>query len=382
IWYDTKEFNKSHLKGVFFMNTNKKFYQKNWFIYLCMLLFPPAGVILMWVFNKESSTKFKGIISAVAAIWFIFLLCSPSSTPTDTEKTVSNEDSLIAESTSVESETFTEFTNDSQIEQESITTLESNSEISIDNSADNTLQSSGQGIEKSTELFEQVYVPYANREKAFAFYAVKTFVSTLGYEIEITEPSEDVLGEIKIIDTNGDYVYLTFYPVNDIETITLVNYHRAETNCEVSMENYSADSSPQLDSFATHIIGEAPVEVTGTDEQRNFLFNRNVESESSSTPESDLEISTDNTVQSSDQSANTSNDTEVSTTVSNNFDTYNNTDQQNATAQYVLNTNTKKIHIPSCSSVPTISPKNYSTSNLSISELEAQGYQRCGRCLK
>ena len=93
------------------MNTNKKFYQKNWFIYLCMFFFPPAGVILMWLFNKESSTKFKGIISAIAAIWFILLLNSNPSTPADTEKTVSNEDSLIAESTTSESEISIKSTN-------------------------------------------------------------------------------------------------------------------------------------------------------------------------------------------------------------------------------------------------------------------------------
>lgn len=49
---------------------------------------------------------------------------------------------------------------------------------------------------------------------------------------------------------------------------------------------------------------------------------------------------------------------------------------------YVLNTNTKKIHRPSCSSAKQIASKNYSTSNLSISELEAKGYSRCKRCLK
>lgn len=49
---------------------------------------------------------------------------------------------------------------------------------------------------------------------------------------------------------------------------------------------------------------------------------------------------------------------------------------------YVLNTNTMKIHVPSCSSVDRISPKNYATTNLSIPELEEEGYSRCGRCLK
>ena len=53
---------------------NKKFYQKSWFIYLCMFFFPPAGIILMWLFNKKSSTKFKQIVTCIATIWFIVLL--------------------------------------------------------------------------------------------------------------------------------------------------------------------------------------------------------------------------------------------------------------------------------------------------------------------
>ena len=54
--------------------SNKKFYQKSWFIYLCMFFFPPAGIILMWLFNKKSSTKFKQIVTCIATIWFIVLL--------------------------------------------------------------------------------------------------------------------------------------------------------------------------------------------------------------------------------------------------------------------------------------------------------------------
>jgi len=63
-----------------------------------------------------------------------------------------------------------------------------------------------------------------------------------------------------------------------------------------------------------------------------------------------------------------------------NFDTYDNVEQQNTTEQWVLNTNSKKIHYPSCKSVKKISPKNYSTSSLSLEELKIQGYTTCGQC--
>lgn len=67
---------------------------------------------------------------------------------------------------------------------------------------------------------------------------------------------------------------------------------------------------------------------------------------------------------------------------SDNFNTYNIPEQQQTTASYVLNKNTHKIHQPSCSSVAKIKPSNYGTSNLSVAQLQAQGYTTCGICFK
>lgn len=63
-----------------------------------------------------------------------------------------------------------------------------------------------------------------------------------------------------------------------------------------------------------------------------------------------------------------------------NFNTYDNTEQQQTSDMFVLNTDSHKIHYPSCRDVPKIKPQNYSTSNQSVSELEAQGYTTCGHC--
>ncbi|WP_275564654.1 hypothetical protein [Acetatifactor aquisgranensis] len=65
-----------------------------------------------------------------------------------------------------------------------------------------------------------------------------------------------------------------------------------------------------------------------------------------------------------------------------NFDTYDNTEQQQTTDTYVLNTSSMKIHHPSCSSVPKIAPQNYGTSSESIDDLRAKGYSTCGICFK
>lgn len=50
--------------------------------------------------------------------------------------------------------------------------------------------------------------------------------------------------------------------------------------------------------------------------------------------------------------------------------------------QYPPTSDNKKIHYPNCNDVTKIASENYSTSNLSISELKAQGYTTCGHCFR
>lgn len=48
--------------------------------------------------------------------------------------------------------------------------------------------------------------------------------------------------------------------------------------------------------------------------------------------------------------------------------------------QYVLNTNTKKFHKPSCSSVKQMKDKNKKIVSWTRQEIIDQGYSPCGRC--
>lgn len=148
------------------------------------------------------------------------------------------------------------------------------SELFPDSTSDSEAESETEDLENivTTELFESVYIPYANREKSFAFDKVKSFAQSIDYESEIIEPTADDIGTIKLTDTNGDYVYFAFNAVNGVETIMIVSYYQSSTNTEVSLANYSTDGSPAYDSFSTHVIGESEIEVTGTDEQKIFLF--------------------------------------------------------------------------------------------------------------
>lgn len=54
---------------------------------------------------------------------------------------------------------------------------------------------------------------------------------------------------------------------------------------------------------------------------------------------------------------------------------------QSGQTTYVLNTNSEKIHLPSCGSVEGIDPANKEQVTSTISELEKQGYSPCKRCL-
>jgi len=126
----------------------------------------------------------------------------------------------------------------------------------------------------STDLFETVYFPYANREKPFLFEAVKTFAQSTNYNAEIIETTSEAPASIKLTDENGDYVYFSFSLVNNIEMIMSVSYFSASANTEVSLSNYSADCSPKYDKFQIHTLGEQPNEAKNPSEQRNFLFDR------------------------------------------------------------------------------------------------------------
>lgn len=64
----------------------------------------------------------------------------------------------------------------------------------------------------------------------------------------------------------------------------------------------------------------------------------------------------------------------------NNFNTYDNPDQQQTSATYVLNTNRMKFHYPNCSSVKKIAPDNYAEYTGTRDEVIAKGYSPCGKC--
>lgn len=76
----------------------------------------------------------------------------------------------------------------------------------------------------------------------------------------------------------------------------------------------------------------------------------------------------------------TTQNTQVPQGNADNFNTYDNAEQQITTDSYVLNTDSKVIHRPTCSDVSKIAPQNYDTSSSILSDLIGQGYTVCGHC--
>lgn len=77
---------------------------------------------------------------------------------------------------------------------------------------------------------------------------------------------------------------------------------------------------------------------------------------------------------------NTDTPTEPANNTGDNFNTYDNEAQQQTDANYVLNSNTRTFHNPSCNDVRKIAPENYLTSYGTRDEVIAIGYSPCGHC--
>lgn len=80
----------------------KKFYQAKWFLWLWLILFPPVGIILLWVCHKEMKQVSRVILSVVFVIWFIILMAATQGYSKDTsitEPTPSNTSTVEESST-------------------------------------------------------------------------------------------------------------------------------------------------------------------------------------------------------------------------------------------------------------------------------------------
>lgn len=105
----------------------KKFYQKTWFLWVCGLLIPIIGIVLIWTVHKEKSKGFKIGLTAVFTIWLLIAFAMNHGSGTETtdvavEIQSENSDNTAEEKSAVEST------------QEAVE--EANKEISVEDSTD------------------------------------------------------------------------------------------------------------------------------------------------------------------------------------------------------------------------------------------------------
>lgn len=82
------------------MQDKKKFYEAKWFLWLFLILFPPIGIILLWVVHKDMKKNKKIILSVIFVIWFIILMAATSGDDTSTDN---QQETTKVEETSSES---------------------------------------------------------------------------------------------------------------------------------------------------------------------------------------------------------------------------------------------------------------------------------------
>jgi len=91
------------------MKEKTRLYQKKWFLWLWLIVFPPVGIILLWTVHKAMKKATKIILSIVFALWFLMLMAggsSPSDTPADnTPQTEQSEPIEETENNTIEGDT-------------------------------------------------------------------------------------------------------------------------------------------------------------------------------------------------------------------------------------------------------------------------------------
>ena len=81
-------------------NEKVKFYKKKWFMWVCLIVLPPVGIILLWAFHKEMKKVTRIILTIVFALWFVILIV-----PGNSNDNPSNSEATTQSTTQVETTT-------------------------------------------------------------------------------------------------------------------------------------------------------------------------------------------------------------------------------------------------------------------------------------
>lgn len=119
-----------------------------------------------------------------------------------------------------------------------------------------------------TDLFKEVYQAFAPNVGSSLYEGIKQSIGTSGYKYDLTEPTLDVSGEIKVYDkSSSDNLTLSFYPDENtgIEVLSLVQYNRG-TNAIASSDDL------HINPKSYSIYDGENKDVYSIDEQKKFIF--------------------------------------------------------------------------------------------------------------
>lgn len=228
-----------------------KWYEKGWVIFLLLLFVFPVGVFLLW-----KCGHWHKIIKTIATVifGFVFLLVI---TPMPDEVNVDISTEANAPIETINEPEKNENEKKQTTEPEKITESEEASEPEPEPEI------------QMTELFENVYLPYVRKEKSSIFEGVQTFAENCSFRVEITEPTDEIVGKIKFYDENDNYVYMSFNLDSGLEVIKQISYFNPTSNAEVSYYDFG---DPKYNEYQVHYIGSEYKKVSGVQEQIKFLF--------------------------------------------------------------------------------------------------------------
>jgi len=126
--------------------------------------------------------------------------------------------------------------------------------------------------ENATDLFKEIYFPYAAREKPFLYTLVVKHIEESGFPYEFIGEDSNIILVYENEEENCDRVSFWFIPGDAYLLINSLSYHMAENNCEASLSNMSSDGSPQYDKFAVRVVGEVDQKAEGIEDQIAYLF--------------------------------------------------------------------------------------------------------------
>lgn len=286
---------------------------------------PALGVIIYTAFSKKYDKKQKIKQIGIAAIVFITSMILASSVPDETE--------LTSLKISIDK---TEFDINDSVE---VILTATPADSSIDN-----LKISDNNIVNLDYIDGKAILSFTSEGNATFHFIANDSIESNSLEVTVTDSSI----------------------VNDEDTQEI---------------DKTLPSDDQQDSSSIDDSSSSPEDIpSGDSSQGSNVVLPIVPGNSGNTDtpnEPDTSVDSDNTDNSANSggsdNSSSSNDSSDSTPV------VPSTPEQN-TYTYVLNTNTKKFHYSSCSSVKTIKEHNYGTFEGTRDEVMAQGYEPCGRC--